>query len=115
MSKPIESIKQACRRIQQGLIAYRHQTEIAAALVWEAKTKKVWVDDYSSWSEFCEKGCGYTRQWADQLFKKYQTKVQIDILETANIEGHSKSMPSVKSLDASEAENKGNSHKKCLS
>ena len=105
--KAIESLKQACRRIQQGLIAYRHQTEIAAKLVWEAKTKRVWMEDYSSWSEFCERGCGYSRQWADQLFKKYQTKVQIEILETGKIEACSKSMPSVKSLDTSKAINKG--------
>jgi len=97
MEKPTETLKQACRRIQQGLILFRKHTETAAALIWEAKTKQVWREDFFSWKEFCEKGCGFTRQWADELFKSYQTRIEIE---------HWFQIQNVKQIDGPDPKNK---------
>lgn len=115
MPKSIETQEQALKRVQTGLIKFRLQAEIAAALIWEAKTKKLWTAKYSSWNEFCELGCGYSKQWAHQLFQKYETKLEIDGWISAWGEMRSKSVPTVKSLDSSEAVLLGNKQKKCLS
>lgn len=119
MEKPIkwtDTPEAAFKRVQSGLILFKNQTEAAAKLIWEAKTRQLWKLRYSSWKEFCEIGCGYGVRWSDQLFQKYQVKLD----ENAALFSGEKTpckqvVPSKRSPLASEAILLRNNEEKCLS
>jgi len=98
--KYTDTEESAFERIATGLRNFRGQTEAVAALILEARVRQIWRLKYSSFREFCEVECGFSRQWCYMLIRS-----------SDNGAVHQES---VKSLDTESEETKGFSTAKFL-
>ena len=79
MKQAIESRQEAYDRITDGI---RNHSDSILKLVSEAKRLEIWKEKWSSWTEYCEKEFGKSRQRVAQLL---DVSVTIEELQTSNM------------------------------
>jgi hypothetical protein len=67
------------RRIHQTLSSWAKHTILFSQVYYEAKTTGVWKLHHDTWKDFVE-SCGFTEEWARQLYKTGQRIVELKAL-----------------------------------